>query len=587
MQSFSEQCLDMARSILGENLASINADGTVTPFEHEQPRLDEAGHAALAIGEFYRATGETSLGDYDLVDLSARCITSQAFCEPAQENGLAYAALGLLSWGPAKERNQVWERLVDPTRERLDTLLLARSDYQNHWQAFNIAKAVTRYSMGLSKKDETGKLIDRFLERIDQKSTGKFVDDYPENLGGGFNIYGVLAFVFIRQALQLHANINLKERKLPSLRTHGERYIKMFPDLIRHDGLGWSYGRGIGAYGQMHCISLILQGLRDGWVPDDQKNKYFDLFRRLFHFFFVNYLDQESGCLVIRDGERNTIEEHTTRMANFDAARYLSQWSRLARSITTPATAAAKAITSKPSGRFIAFDKSNRKEQGLFLYRDPDSGFHAQLPLVSGGGAATSDSLAFPHCPGVFDWPAADYLPVMLPELTIDGTQFIPAYYGKRIVTGLGLRNSFYFRYEQPELISKDEVIHPGIGSCKVNWNFEKGKITSEFSFTVKGNVQLSRMRYMLVIASPHSRHRIGNTLTLGQEGFRCSVVKDDFHANWQETEVVSDNPAYKTYYGKIHYLQTLLRDHPLIMRPGQTYRLTVTFEPDIATIES
>ena len=52
---------------------------------------------------------------------------------------------------------------MDPTREQLDKLLLERSDYQNHYQAFNIAKAVTRFSLGLSKKDETGRLIDRFL----------------------------------------------------------------------------------------------------------------------------------------------------------------------------------------------------------------------------------------------------------------------------------------------------------------------------------------------------------------------------------------------------------------------------------------
>ena len=46
------------------------------------------------------------------------------------ENGLAYAALGLLSFGPAKDRNPVWERLMDPTREQLDKLLLERSDYE-------------------------------------------------------------------------------------------------------------------------------------------------------------------------------------------------------------------------------------------------------------------------------------------------------------------------------------------------------------------------------------------------------------------------------------------------------------------------
>ena len=108
----------MARSILGHNLSSINQDGTIVPIEGENRRIDEPGHAVLAIGEFYRATGETQLDDYDLIDLSARCVTAQAFANPVAENGIAYAALGLLSFGPAKARNPVWERLVDETRAR-------------------------------------------------------------------------------------------------------------------------------------------------------------------------------------------------------------------------------------------------------------------------------------------------------------------------------------------------------------------------------------------------------------------------------------------------------------------------------------
>ena len=195
MESFSEQCLDMARSMLSHNIDSINQDGSISPIEGESYRSDEPGHAALAIGEFYRATGETELDGKDLIDLAARCITAQAFSEPPQENGLAYAALGLLSFGPSKERNPVWERLVDETRERLDKLLLNRSDYDNHWQSFNIAKAVCRFSLGLSKKDETGRLIERFIERIQATSSTGFFDDAQEDgIGGNFSLYGCLLY---------------------------------------------------------------------------------------------------------------------------------------------------------------------------------------------------------------------------------------------------------------------------------------------------------------------------------------------------------------------------------------------------------
>ncbi len=574
----------MARSMLGHNLDSIQPDGTILPATGEQPRPDEPGHVAFALGEFYRATGESTLKGFDLIDLAARCITAQMFTEPAAENGLAYASLGLLCFGPSKERNPVWERLVEETKQRIDKQLLHRSDYDNHWQSFNIAKAVARFSFGLSKKDETSRLIERMVDRIDQTSSSGFFDDSTSGFGGNFNLYGVMTFVFVRSALQLHANSGVRERKLPTLRTYAEKYIRMMPDLVRADGLGWAFGRAAGAYGQMHCISLILQGLRDNWIADDQKGKYYDILRRLFVFFYQTYLDQEHGFLDLRDDERTAYSHHTTRMANFDAARYLCQWSRLAKTVQMPT--GVKPEANRTSGRFVIFDKSNRKEQGLFLYRDAESGLHAQIPLISSGPKLTADSLAFPHSPGIFDWPNNVYAPVMLPELTFGENVTLPSFYGKNCVTGLGLRNSFYFRYQQPELINTKEEIVKNLGSVKVQWNFSGAKISCEFAYTVKQQVTLDKFRYMLAIAAPHSKYHVHGMFGLGPQGLRCTVQKDDFQAVWQETEVVSQDPTYRTNYGKIHYLQYLVRDHPLIMRPGQVYRLIVNFEPDLVAVE-
>ncbi|HEY3754941.1 MAG TPA: hypothetical protein VGL42_02215 [Opitutaceae bacterium] len=574
----------MARSMLGHNLESVQPDGTVLPANGESSRPDEPGHVAYALGEYYRATGETTLKGVDLIDVAARCVTAQMFTEPPAENGLAYAALGLLCFGPSKERNPVWERLVEETQQRIDKQLLHRSDYDNHWQAFNVAKAVARFSFGLSKKDETSRLIERLVDRINQTSSAGFFDDAVHGLGGNYNLYGVLTFVFIRSALQLHANSGVRDRKLPTLRTYAEKYIKMMPDLVRADGLGWAFGRAAGAYGQMHCITLILQGLRDGWIPEEQKPKYFDILRRLFLFFYQTYLDQEHGFLDLRDTERTAYKQHTTRMANFDAARYLCQWSRLATVVHMP-TAAPKTEPTRTSGRFVIFDKSNRKEQGLFLYRDAESGLHLQVPLISSGGNLSSDALAFPHCPGVFDWPNNVYLPIMLPELTFGEHVTLPAFYGKNCVTGLGLRNSFFFRYEQPELITTKEEMLRNVGSVKVQWTFSGNKVGCEFAYSVKQQVTMDKFRFVLAIAAPHSKYNVAGGLTLGPQGHRCTVARDDFQASWQDTEIVSADPLYRTNYGKIHYLQYLVRDHPLIMRPGQVYRLVVNFDPEITHV--
>jgi hypothetical protein len=208
------------------------------------------------------------------------------------------------------------------------------------------------------------------------------------------------------------------------------------------------------------------------------------------------------------------------------------------------------------------------------------------MPLMGGNDALTSDYLTFPHCPGIFDWPVNQYLPIMMPELTFGEHTIIPSFYGRRCTTGLGIRNSFYFRFEQPELITKEKKVINGLGSCKVSWTFQGSKITSDFLFTVKNQVQMDKMRFMIAVGCPHSRYRIGTTLCLGDEGQRANVVKDDFQATWQETEVVSDDPKYRSYHGNIHYLQTLMRDHPLIMRPNQQYKLTVSYEPHVVTAE-
>ena len=397
-----------------------------------------------------------------------------------------------------------------------------------------------------------------------------------------YDIYGLLSFIFIRQALQLHANVHLKDRKLPKLRTFAEKYLRMLPDMARQDGLGWNYGRAVGAYGQLHCISMILQAMRDNWISAEKTPLYLDALRRLFQYFFVTYINQEKGDLMIRDEERNTIDNHTTRMANFDAARYLCQWSRLAR-VIGGSLAVPPPNRSKTAGRFVIFDKSHKKEHGVFLFRDENNGVQYQLPLIGPGKNTSSDNLAFPHCSGIFDWPVNKYLPVMLPELTFGDSVVIPSFYGKNCVTGIGLKKSFYLRFEQPELVKTDGSFAYGIGSCQVQWSFGEGKVQSEFVFKVKNPISMDKMRLALVIGSPHTTHRLGTTLRQGEEGLRANVEVDDFQASWGSFETVTEDQDYRGYAGNIHYVQYLVRDHPLNMRPGQQYKLVVSYQPDVA----
>ena len=587
MQNFASQCLDQTKALLKLNFNSLAPDGTVVPVEGEVSRADEPGHVALALGEYFRATGEVTLDRQNLAEIVARTITAQVRISQGSDNGMAFACLGLLAFGPTRERNPVWELLDEGTRGLIDERLAVEHDHHDHVQAFDVAKAVCRFSFGLTKKDETGPLVDRFMDRIAAASTGGFHDEAskaanPENFGGAFDLYGVVALIFIRQSLQLHANIQLRDAKLPKLRALSEKYLRVIMDTVRDDGLGWCYGRGIGAYGQMHCITLLLQALRDRWIAVDKEPLARDLIRRLYANFFTTFFDAEHGVIVVRDAERDTIPGHTTRMANFDAARYLSQWSRLAKTIGGDLQVIRPA-NRLPVCRFFSYDKSPRKEQGLLSYQDPASGLHVILPLLSAGSHRFSDSLAFPHMPGVFDWPSNVQTTPFLPEFTIAGKVYTPSFYGKNAQVAMGAKaGTYHFRYEQPDLIDRDEKLSSNVASLKVDWEFSGGRIVGRFMLTPKSAVTLEEFRLVLPIAATHSRMTLGNALVLGPESHRCEVLKDDFHAAWAETKVVSDNSRHRTCWGKVHFYQTLQRDKPMPLRAGTSYGFEIAFQPHI-----
>jgi hypothetical protein len=99
----------------------------------------------------------------------------------------------------------------------------------------------------------------------------------------------------------------------------------------------------------------------------------------------------------------------------------------------------------------------------------------------------------------------------------------------------------------------------------------------------VKNPCSMEKMRLALVIGSPHSSHRLGTSLRQGEQGLRANVEIDDFQAKWSSFDTVTDLPDFRGYSGNIHYIQFLARDHALIMRPGQKYKLVLTYEPDVA----
>ena len=141
-------------------------------------------------------------------------------------------------------------------------------------------------------------------------------------------------------------------------------------------------------------------------------------------------MTKEHGYLVIRDEERSTVP--IILPVWLTSTQLDTSASGLASHAPPAAAPHPKTRPFQKSARFINFDKSHKKEQGLFLYQDPDSGLALQLPLIGSGeqGKDTSDYLAFPctrHLRLACRQVLADY-----DSGTHHDKVIVPAFYGKK-----------------------------------------------------------------------------------------------------------------------------------------------------------
>ena len=580
MRNFAHQCLELARLLLGGALPSVTEKGVVAPVDGETALADESAHAFNALAEFYRTTHETTLNGADLIETAAHCFLYQSQ-QPTSREMFLQNALSLSAFGTNREHNPIWEKADEETRKNFEKRLTERATADDGFsKVLNILRATARYNFGFTQKDEVPKLIDEFLDIL-RPTNGWLARPCEHGVGGCFDDATLEAFLLIRQALDAHTHFSMIERKLPGLRTATERILKVLPDMVRADGLGWAYGADVGVYGQLYPMTLLVQCFYDRWIPTDKIPFYGDLLCRLFQYFFGTFVDTERACLVVNDGERRTVPSQTARSVTFDTIAFLCRWARWTSKLRE--TLVSSEETPKSKSRWVPFEKTYNKEQGLFLYRDAASELTVQFPLIGNDGKA--GALAFPHCPGIFDGPIDTYLPVLLPELTINGTQTLPSFYGKNCVSGLGLKKAVTFSYEQPELISKDETLLPGVGSVKVRWSFEGSTVSASFIYKFKQPVTVERFRFVIPLSMPHGTHHLNTSLMLGENSLQVSVAKDDFGARWKEIESVVDDPAYRTPYGKICYLQTLERSTPLHVKPGKEYCLELELKPDVRRI--
>jgi hypothetical protein len=466
--------------------------------------------------------------------------------------------------------NGGWAQFPEAIREIIGRWLRGRVDaVPLALQPYEIVRATVAAGMGFASTDCSEKLItDYFKELLASPSAGFLDTAEPGSAAGRFDASGLFRLLLLREVLQRHTNGNVRERRLPALRTCMMRYLRMIPFLLQEDGSGWAYGDPAGCLGTVGICSAVICALSDSWLDSDQREHYIALLCRFFQNFFFRHFDRESGDLLLSEGEDNSLELSRTEMV-FAIIWQLALWYQFGKNVkeSFPGTAEARIAG---GGRYFSFSSGGKWEYGLMTYGDAESGLSFQLPLVSPPRSAPSASGAFPHCSGMVR--AVGDIPPLLPILTLEEKSTAPSFGGKFITAGLGPARGFQFRYEQSDLFALDGETLPGLASCKVQWSFCAGAIRAEFSYFPKKVLRLERFHFAVPIPTSNSCLPPA-TVRLGEKGWNPQVLRDDFYGEWQPPHPSSGEEAPMLCYERLL---------PILLQPDRSYRFVISFELDL-----
>ncbi|MDR2576945.1 MAG: hypothetical protein LBC42_02760, partial [Puniceicoccales bacterium] len=246
MRNFAEQSLDIARHIFDRWLGAFGEDGTIIGERGQPSRRDDAGYFAHALAVCAALLGQRKLPQGDLVNAAAQCIATQFYYAADCLEGCAHAAMALLTLGVNRSRNPAWEQFPESIRGSISRWMRIHQRHTESEKFFAIIRCVAAFSMGFVDSDESDKKIENYLNDLVRSSSGGFVNTAAEEGNGRYDASGLERLLLMRELLQRHAIVYVRERRLPALRSCMQKYLRMFPMLIQGDGSSWNYGEPAG-----------------------------------------------------------------------------------------------------------------------------------------------------------------------------------------------------------------------------------------------------------------------------------------------------------------------------------------------------
>jgi hypothetical protein len=522
------------------------------------------GTVMYVIGELYRVN-KIDLSNYQYKNLNTLLFSLLKNWKSQSEIDTCFMGIGLSSWGPIKNGNQIFSLFNREEQENISNQLKVTREFKTNWEAFNAciegANSILSPTATNTLPIHLNKILDKY------KETG-YMDD-SDNLGV-YDSYGIMSLNYCVKAIELLDQKNIgKQEYLNLFQPHCLRYANLIKDLLYPDGSGWPFGRSVGVLGQLQYIIFLEQCIfhqfldisLTTWARGAIKNciiKMVDLF-----------WDEEKQWFCFKDEHHTCYSYRNTYPMHWDILRYFIQAKDYASKDLQVKTS--DYVPEKKCKEIIT---NGSRKTSIFIWSDSIVQF--VIPIMGSSlGKLATDTAAKPHCRGLIEGVTEGLKPIWSPALTIEGKTYYPTnQFLKSSIFKINEWDVYEVQFEKIYASPKEDSSYSKI-QVTTQYCFASGKFKRIDQFKSSENCAIETIAMEILQAAPHPK-RIAGYGKVYQINPKLKTNIPSLKMG-EKTEIGND-PTYRNFFGRPSH-KWVMEGKNLTFTKDEVYSLEVAIE--------
>ena len=458
------------------------------------------GTFVRSLGAYAEMSGKRELAGRELASFAGRIGLIEHRLRSTRFSQL-YASQTLRHFGSDLTKNPLWQSMSNQGRASWRELLDPRKFYDPKTQTvINLPEnylgvaarlAANGFVLGLL---EDRKLLDDLLDRSARQFTsgGLYADDAPPT--GRFDRYSNEYARFIWDAAETAGRKDILAALKPTIATQ----MRLWWDLVKEDGYGYSWGRSLGVVSYLDTLEIAgFLGKHPEFRPAplaDLASAYLLAWRWLRR----DYRDNAHLLSVFASGRGNyryiSPDREWQQTVGF-FGKLADAHMKLIPALRKERVEKISARLALPSvARFVFFNNGPRKA-GVWLVRQGPLSF--TLPITTGTQPGISDYLPAPHGLASFAAPVEQIYPSMVPYLDLEDGRVVVASDGADEIEPSADGRSLRVLWRRWALIGSKSGSHvdPHITS-EVRFRTEGSTLVREETLTASEPITIRRWRF-------------------------------------------------------------------------------------------